>query len=198
MGMTAADYKDQLAALLPHGPAWPRIDADWIQRLLSASAQELARVDARVDDLIKEDDPRTTSEMLPDWERNYGLPDDCLTPAAGADERRRRLHQRVSWRGGQSVAFFVSMLDSLGYPGCTITEFRPMRVNSKCNAPINQGGWRYAWRINVPASVNVKALTVTGRVNEPLAAWGDPGLACLLAKYKPAHTYVFISYEVTP
>lgn len=196
MAMTADDYSEQLAALLPHGPAWPRSSEARVQRVLAAVSDELTRIDARVDDLIKENDPRTTSEMLLDWERNFGLPDACLTTAAGVEERRRRLHQRVSWRGGQSAAFFIDLLDSLGYPGSTITEFRPMRANSKCNAALNQGGWRYAWRVNVPVNTDVKRLTVNGRCNEPLASFGDPGLTCLLSKYKPAHTILFVSYGV--
>jgi hypothetical protein len=53
MGMTAADYREQLAGLLPHGPAWPRIDSSWLQKVLAASAEELARIDARADDLVK-------------------------------------------------------------------------------------------------------------------------------------------------
>jgi uncharacterized protein YmfQ (DUF2313 family) len=99
-------------------------------------------------------------------------------------------------QGGQSAAFFIGLLEALGYSGCTVIEYTPMKANSKCNAALNQGGWRYAWRINVPQAADVKTMKVNGRCNEPLASWGDPGLMCLLAKYKPAHTILYISYGV--
>jgi uncharacterized protein YmfQ (DUF2313 family) len=196
MDMTTTDYLRQLQALLPQGAAWPR-DADVVlTSLLCAEADELARIDARAQQLLMESDPRRTSELLDDWERNFGLPDICLTPATTVAERRKRLHQRVVAQGGQSAAYFISLLALLGYPGCTVSEYLPMKANSKCNASLNQGGWRYAFRVNVPLAANVKPLTVAGRCNEPLASWGDPGLLCLLAKEKPAHTNLYLSYGV--
>jgi uncharacterized protein YmfQ (DUF2313 family) len=111
-------------------------------------------------------------------------------------ERRSRVVQKLAFQGGQSAAFFIDLLDSLGYPGCTVTEYRPMRANSGCNAALNQGGWRYAWRINVPAAANVKVMKANGRCDESLAVWGDSGLQCLLSRYKPAHSVLYISYGV--
>lgn len=196
MALTDQDYTSQTLALLPTGAAWPREADSALTKLLAAIATELARADRRAEDLLDENDPRTTSQMVVDWERFTGLPDTCLSLVVGVEERRRRVHQRLVWRGGQASAFFVELLEVLGFPGCTIEEFRPMRVTSKCNSALNGGGWRYAWRVKVPATANVKPLTVKGRCNEPLASWGDPGLACLLARYKPAHSKVFISYGV--
>jgi len=196
MGLTALDYRRQLQQLLPPGAAWPRDDDAALTRLLASAAEELARIDGRGDQMLVESDPRATSEMLDDWERNFGLPDPCLTATASAAERRKRLQQKVAWQGGQSAAFFIALLASLGYPGCSVTEYWPMVAGSKCNAALNQGGWRYAWRISVPLAADVKTLTVTGRCSEPLASWGDPGLMCMLAKYKPAHTILYISYGV--
>jgi|GEM_PF-2742733 len=447
MGLTADDYLALCQNLLPSGPAWPRESDAFVTRLLDAWAQELARIDARVDALIEEADPRTTSELLDDWEREYGLPDECLfrtttllpgyygltnnallsfarastatyfdasgvmqtasaniprfsydpstlspmgllieasatnqcpnsdvfsswaltratvaqpglqtlrgtlayklvedtsattthylqrasvgsfnsgdvvcvsalvhgaertqirlgtsasggfpstsiiadlsagtattfsgtpiasgiialgggwfrawcavqatssgtataqcilasggtssytgdgasgmyvdavqielgsspssyipTTAAAATraadaavvavdptvaERRGRLLQKVAFQGGQSRQYFIDFLAALGYPGATITEYKPFKANSKCNAPLNQGGWRYAWRVNVPASAASKRFNAVSRCYEPLTTFGDPGLACLLAKYKPAHTILYIAY----
>lgn len=194
MGLTADDYLQQLQELSPHGPAWPR-EADAVgTRILAALATELARVDARVDSLIEEADPRTATEMLDDWERLFGLPDECLDEASTVAERRGRLVQKMVFHGGQSRQFFIDFLAALGYPGVTIVEFRPFRANSKCNAALNQNGWRYAWRVKVPESSTAKRFNAVSRANEPLTRFGDPGLACILAKYKPAHTVLFIGY----
>ena len=69
------DYVDALAALLPTGPAWPR---EYDSTLDGAARRPVAQiwgdVDGRAADLLEiESDPRTTTELLPDWEAAYGL-----------------------------------------------------------------------------------------------------------------------------
>lgn len=197
MGMTKAsadDYTQQQMRLLPQGPAWPKEGDSISARIFGPTGAALQALHARAEHLIDEADARTTSELLPDWERVVGLPDPCLDPPGSTAERRRRVVQRLTYQGGQSAAFFIGFLAALGYPGCSVTEFRPFRATSKCNDPLNQGGWRYGWKVSVPTTVNVRTLTVTGRCNDPLASWGDPGLECLLSAHKPAHTKLFVSY----
>jgi uncharacterized protein YmfQ (DUF2313 family) len=75
--VNAADYRQQLAALLPTGPALPREPGSVLMRLLEPPAAELARIELRAIALLDEADPRVTAEMLVDWERAFGLPDDC-------------------------------------------------------------------------------------------------------------------------
>ncbi|MFS8930939.1 YmfQ family protein [Cupriavidus taiwanensis] len=194
MDVTVTNYRQQLLRLLPEGPAWPQDEGDLAVRVLNALAQTYLVVHQSAEQLHGEADPRSTAALLDDWERNYGLPDECMEPEVPAADRRARLTQKVGWSGGQSRQFFIEFLAALGYPGCTITEYRPFRANSKCNASLNQGGWRYAWRVNVPTTVDVRTMKVTGRCSEPLASWGDPGLQCILAKHKPAQTALYISY----
>lgn len=194
MGLTAEDYLQQLQELSPHGPAWPRSAEAVSTRILAALATELARVDARVDNLLEEADPRTATEMLDDWERLFCLPDECLAEASTVAERRARLVQKMVFHGGQSRQFFIEFLAALGYPGVTIDEFRPFRAYSKCNAPLNQNGWRHVWRVRVPQASTEIRFNAISRANEPLTRFGDPGLGCILAKYKPAHTVLLIAY----
>jgi uncharacterized protein YmfQ (DUF2313 family) len=191
---SADDYTQQLHQLLPVGPAWPREGDTPTARAVPPAGRQMADAHLRLNQLIEEADARTTSELLDDFERVVGLPDPCLDPPTSTAERRRRVVQRLTYQGGQSAAFFIGMLAALGYPGATVTEYRPFRANSKCNAALNQGGWRYGWTVSVPASVNVKVMTCTARCDDPLASWGDPGLECLLASHKPAHTRLFVGY----
>lgn len=192
----APDYIQQLTQLLPQGPAWPREGDSSTARVFAPAGTAMATLHARLNQLIDEEDARTTSELLTDWERVAGLPDPCLDDAKSVAERRARVVQRLTYQGGQSPAFFIGLLASLGYPGSTVTEFRPMKCNSKCNAAINQGGWPYGFRINVPLAVTARPMTVTGRANDPLTIFRDPGLACLIAIHKPAQTVSFVGYGV--
>jgi uncharacterized protein YmfQ (DUF2313 family) len=75
--MDTSAYLSQLLGLLPPGDALPREPGSRLERLLSVPAAELARVDGRVEALLLESDPARTTEMLTDWERALGLPDEC-------------------------------------------------------------------------------------------------------------------------
>ncbi|MCA3365641.1 MAG: DUF2313 domain-containing protein [Roseomonas sp.] len=75
--MDASAYLSQLLALLPPGDALPREPGSRLERLLTVPAAELARVDGRVEALLVESDAARTTEMLTDWERALGLPDEC-------------------------------------------------------------------------------------------------------------------------
>lgn len=60
-------------------------------KTMHALGEEMSRVDQRQIDLLEESDPRTTSELLPEWEAQYGLTDSSGTD----DERRARLQTRI-------------------------------------------------------------------------------------------------------
>lgn len=193
MGLTAADYLNQLQALLPQGPAWPREPDALLTRMLSGFSEELARVDARLSVLVDEADPRDTYELLADWERVAGLPDNCLAGATQSTaERRSALVARLTTIGGQTPAYFVALAASLGYT-VTVSEYRPYRVNSAVNAPIHGELWIFVWQVNA-ALDTVRRFTVQGAVDDPLASWGNAILECAISRLKPAHTKVLFAY----
>jgi len=122
------DYFFGLANLLPEGLAWPRHIGSLTMKVTKGLANIWGFVDARAADLLEqESDPRTTIELLPDWERNWGLPDECFPPTLTIDERQRALVQRMTIQGGQSREFFIDVASQLGY-SISITEFRPFVV----------------------------------------------------------------------
>jgi hypothetical protein len=85
---TSGAYARQLKALLPQGVAWNLEPDSMVSRVMLALAEELARIDGRAAALIQEIDPRTTLELLPDWERMLALPDICAPAAQTLQERR--------------------------------------------------------------------------------------------------------------
>ena len=91
-GEAATTMSTRLAALLPIGPAWPREYDSTLMALIGGLSQIWGDVDGRAADLLEtESDPRTTVELLPDWERAWGLPDPCVKAAA----RHRRAASRA-------------------------------------------------------------------------------------------------------
>lgn len=196
MALTATAYLAQLQALLPQGFAWPRQADAALTNLLLAWADELARIDGRAADLIEEADPRTTAELLADWERVAGLPDPCVEALAGTQttaQRRAALVATLTAIGGQSAAYYIALAASLGYT-ITITEHRTFTVRSKVNDPLNDLPWRFTFTVNSPLNT-VRRFTVRSAVNEPLAAWGNDLIECIISRLKPAHTNVLFAYQ---
>lgn len=195
MGLTTTDYLRQLQALLPPGPAWPKDDDALLTRLISAIAAELARVDGRAQQLLEEADPRTVAELFADWERVAGLPDACAQ-AFGGDQtvaqRRVALVGRLTTMGGQSPAYFIGLAATLGY-AITITEFRAHCVNDDVECPLYDAAWNFAWQVNAALNT-VTDITVDSTVEDPIAAWGNALLECVVKRLKPAQTTVLFSY----
>jgi len=195
MGMIAADYLSQLQALLPRGLAWAKQQTGVLMLLLLAWADELARVDLRCGDLVNEADPRTTAELLPDWERVAGLPDVCVTIDQTTEQRRAALVSKLTMVGGQSRSYFIGIAESMGYTGATIDEFAPMTCNDNCNSALYSEADKFVWQLNLPfLTGGVFVMTCNDNCNTALQSWGDEALECRINKFKPAHTSVLFAY----
>lgn len=192
--MSVDAWREALIALLPPSSAINRQPGGVLVRVLEACGATFREVERRVLSLVAQFDPLQADELLDDWERLYALPDECLDDPVNDEQRRQRVNMRRLMLGGASPEYFRQMVIAMGYPDCRIEEFRPFRATSKCTDALNQGGWRFAWRVSVVASANVVTATATMKCTDALRSWGDPGLLCLLSRYKPAHTVVLVGY----
>lgn len=196
MGLSADDYLVQLQALLPPGPAWSTDPGASITQLLAGLSGELARVDGSAVALLEEADPRTTAELFLDWERVAGLPDACAEAFGGEQtmqQRRAALIGRLTTLGGQSPAYFVGLAAALGY-AITITEFSVFTVDSTVDESLYDDAWIFAWQVNAALNT-ITNFDVDSTVDDPLAAWGNELLECVISRLKPAHTLVIFSYS---
>lgn len=191
--MDASNYSQALRQLLPRGAAW-HAEGAALGQLLDALAAEMARVDGRAAVLLREALPGTSSELLTDWERVLGLPDPCVTEPQTLSERRLAAHTRFTLAGGQSKAFFIALAASLGYT-VTVEDFPSAAAATSAGITFTGDGWAYSWRVNVAAGTNVRTFRVgQSSAGDPLRSWGDEQIECLIKRYAPAHTIVFIAY----
>lgn len=128
-----SDYRDAFLELLPQGQAWPKHSIDsTLWQACDGLNNYWGYVDGRAADLLEtESDPRKTVELLPDWERNWGLPDPCYTAPQTIAERQTALVARMTLYGSQSREFYINFAAFLGYT-ITITEYRPFMVGIDC------------------------------------------------------------------
>lgn len=191
-------YLEQLFALQPPGAALPReLDTDW-GRLLAALAEEPERLEKRAEVLVRESDPRRSTELLPDWERVCGLPGPCpLQWDATLQARRATVVAQLTGMGGQTRAFYTSLAALLGL-NIEITEYRPFICGlSRCGHRLNgPHDVRHVWRVLVKGKRVVRFRCGASACGERLLSFGrQDDLECLLRQYAPAHTLLVVGYE---
>lgn len=195
--MTREAYLHQLQDLLPRGQAWTRDKDANLTKVLNLIAGELQRVAERVDVMHKEADPRTTSEMLIDWEHTAGLPDTCAPTVRTYQERIAALVDKITRTGGQSPAFYIGIAERLGYE-IEIEEFRPWICGwSECGAELNGGDdVRHQWLVRVLGPRLIEFITGASECGDALGDFIQAtDLECILRLLKPAHTNLIVTYE---
>ena len=195
MGVNAGGYLAQLQALLPPGAALTREKESGLTKLLNAMADELARADTRVADLLTEADPRSCFELITDWENTVGFPDPCAPLADTIAERRKTVAAKLIATGGQNRQYYIDLAAALGVD-VSITEFLPFRVGySAIGDPLSTSDeWRHVWQVDCPETIITNFQVGQNAVGEPLRAWGNDRLECTISRRKPAHTEVLFAY----
>lgn len=171
-----------LQALQPPGlPTDP--NSNWA-KLLTALAAEIQRLYGRLDRLVQElPVADTTLEMLDQWEAALGLPDPCAPAPTDPTLRRNRIRAKLSSVGGQSGAYYLSVLKQLGF-AAGIAELVPFEMGqSGMGDGVGGGEWSNAWQVNVPGNISTN--------NQAL-------LQCVLNQIKPAHTALVWSFGGKP
>lgn len=150
LGFSALAYARQLKRLLPPGRLFALLTDSWLSKALHAIATELARIDARGLDLLEESDPRTTSELLEDWERVLALPEPGEQLGATEAERQAEISWKVVARGGQSIAFYVAVAAAMGITA-TVTEWwtRVLRAGFRAGDLCWGIDQAHTWQMNV-------------------------------------------------
>jgi uncharacterized protein YmfQ (DUF2313 family) len=129
MARDPKDYLKLLLSLLPLGISWSRSPNSRIYEFLYSEAEELSRIDDRSQELIIEGQTKKTSELLNDYELDFGLPEvmpngSINDPDLTDDERRSRLNAKLNLVGQQYKDYFLYIVDSYNYIG-TIVEWSP-------------------------------------------------------------------------
>lgn len=186
-------HSDLLKRLLP--PVAYDPNASILSAELAAEGRALDAAQSAADRILIESDPRTTMQMLVDWERVAGLPDRCSADLVlSLEQRQAALTAKLTLQGGQSRAYFIAMAEKFGYPGATITEFNPMTCNDTCNAALSSEDDRFVWQINLPSGGGVFIANCNSDCTSSLASWGDAQVECAIRKFSPANTTPVFAY----
>ncbi len=192
MELRKPDYLPPLTALMPRGVGF-RPDKGDIREILVRTARYLNETDSRLRIIWTESNPYTTLQLLPEWEESFGLPNECYVPGTQTlDERKQAVISKWEDTGGDRIARYLLLAQTLGYPDATITRFRYHTCEMDCETPINEITWRFVWRLNVQKASTVKESTCMSGVNDPLRVWGDGILECMISR--DAADFVVVLY----
>lgn len=205
---TGDDYAQSLLALLPQGPAWSRDISSTLVKVCTGLAGIFGFVDSRAADLLeRESDPRKTMELLPDWERNWGLPEECFPGGSTVEERRATLMLKMTLLGGQSREFFYYVADLFNY-SITIKEYSPFMAGISQVGDTRDSTGQYRWEIGPPEmrfcwSIHAGTETLYWFRAGSGQAGVDPHLTiqlsgtveCIFELWKPAHTEIVFDYS---
>jgi uncharacterized protein YmfQ (DUF2313 family) len=202
------DYAEGYQALMPKGQAWARNLRATLRRVSDGLAWFWGYVDGRVADLLeRESDPQQTVELLPEWERAFGLPEECFPEAQTIGERQKMLVTKMTWQGGQSRQYFIDIMAWLGFR-VIIREWSPFMAGvSRCGDTTPFGEANYRWEIGPPemrfvweAQVGYTGLVWfraghgQAGVDHHLKFINPLAVECLLMRWKPAHTWLRFLY----
>lgn len=197
---SADDYAELIEGELPQGNAWPRDPDKPLMLWVRGCAQIWGDVDGTAAELlVVESDPRYTIKLLPDWERNFGLPDPCIPVVQSIPERQRALVNKMTTEGGQSIPFFVGVAKTLGYT-IAIEEYLPFQFGlSSFGGP--RGRFmgplvRFTWKVHVYGGRLTRfrfGRSSFGR-DAFLEIRHAEDLECIFRRWAPAHTIVVFDY----
>lgn len=160
--------------------------------LMSCFGRELQGFQTSWYNLYTQSIPGLSTDLLPDWERNLGLPDKCtINPSAISLEERQcvaHLKYYSDQTIGMSKPFYIDYATSLGYTITIdeqITASKPFVV-APVGVDVLNSGSRVGNRLNSTTPVYT-TFTITAGPNDlnQIAR-----LQCRIGKLQPAHTRI--------
>lgn len=190
--MILADCRKLIYDLMPKGLAWNRDPDSDTYKLVSSLAVEICRIDDRLEDLLREIDPFQTNELLEDFERMLGLPDECFGELDQTfEERRDAVLTALAARGGASIAYFTDLLLTLGFD-VEIIDYTVARAgyqrcgerlyggevyaragHARAGDPLYNSGWQFWFSVISDDLFIDYARAGEARCGDRLATFGD-------------------------
>lgn len=183
------------------GSSITTIVGSWLGRLMSCFATELDRFEDDINKLRIESVPGLSINLLSDWERVAGLPDECSPLAGTISQRQQIVHAKITQSKGNfqsdfisgNQEYFIQYALSLGIV-ITIDEDvvgTPFRVTHKTLNVIQRVS-----RMPAPDGVDGSRLSSIGSLHYWVVnVLSDPftninTMKCVFYKIKPAHTFL--------
>ena len=172
-------FARMIGRLLPGGSAWNLQPDSTLMKFLMALADEASRIKTSANNALVESDPRTTTEMISDWEAVLGLPGGCVDLAATLADRRVQVVAKLTASQAQTKEYYATLAQDLGYE---------ITVDDITEGPA------HTFSLHLPALSTRYFRVGANEIGDRLTEFGDELLECVITLYKPAHSIVLFLY----
>lgn len=152
-------------------------------KYMKGFATEFERIDGRIDDLINEAYTSKITELLEEWEADFGLPENGNELAKTIIGRRQEINAKLIQVGRQDQLYYIQIASALGYT-ITIETFTPaivgvMSMGDSVGDYVNL----FFWKVNI----DLDYITDSSQVNISKLIYN-------INKVKPVHTKVLFDF----
>ncbi len=187
-------YTQQLAALLPPGDALNTDEGGDLREVLRRMAHPLAQVDAMLNDLRIETDPRSAAQLMTEWEDALQLPDSCIIGGQTLAERQAAAYAKYTDVGGARIQRYLALASALGYDEASTVRYTMPTCEDDCETPLYELVDRFRWSLQVGEGTTGRDSTVNDDCETALQTWGDAVLECIFTREAPAMSEVNFIY----
>jgi len=196
MALNREDYLHLLKSLLPNGKAWEVSRTSFFYRILEAISDEFSRVQIRIEDLLNELNPAKTQEMLTDWEKLLGIPNECTGSISELtyQARKKLVYTYYTMTGGTRPEYYKELIKNFGFD-IEVNEIKNFRTGlSSVGQGLNNGLWRYAFEVRTLNAPVFRFSTGQNTVGDPLVVLSNDLIKCIIDENKPAHVAVIYTF----
>lgn len=188
-----------LANYLPNGEYFraKNIDNSNLRKLLKALSYEFGRVEAKLKELEDEEYIPYTFNLIEQWERSLGIPDECFNPEGQTIELRRKyVIAKYALMNLTSTPDFIALADFFGirieiFNGITHSDYFPFTFSIYFFDGIKSTKFTmFVHFLDIYRPSNIFPLTF------PITFTDAPNLIlCLFEKLKPAPVKIIAIYK---
>lgn len=189
-------YHSQLRKLLPRGDLWQQLPI--LNSILTAWARCLEIIDRRMIDLAIESSPLSATETLDEWEKDFGLPDNCHGPMNSTLSRQIAVWQKMVDDGSSRKIDYINLAARMGYT-IEINRLAPLRVGARIGDRVNSPNSAYIWEIKVLSAMDETFIRtrfrVGSRIGERIDFSSSFNLECAFRKIAPSHIELIFDFS---
>lgn len=184
---TVIEQAEGLASLLPNDRVFfsKNYTGTKLQKLILGLAYEIWRVENKVEDISIQYNIFDTVNLIDEWERAMGIPDDCFTNTGTIEQRRINIIAKLRARGVATKEAFIALAAFMGYTIeiFTLSELAYPPYNVPF-FPVSLPQGRFVWLIK-----GYGIAPFTPPYDVPFTPMiGSDVIPCFFNKLKPANT----------
>lgn len=190
-----------IASDLPDGTAFQakNIPSKNLYKFLDAIAQSFILFAHDLEEALKEMNPETTEDLIARWEKEYGLPDQCIEKSFDLQTRRDNILIKIGMNGVQTAQDFIDLAAKFGVvveiiPGIEYYSF-PFSVSKFPFSFQTEAISRFTLIVLLPTALgsNVFPFSTT-KFPFPFSSTNANIIECVFNRIVPANVQVIFKY----